>query len=333
MSILVAGGAGYIGSHAVYTLIEKHEKVVVVDSLATGQAEAIHPEAVFYQGDIRDRHFLKQVFANEDIEAVMHFAATPISSKSGNVFASFNENITGMETLLAVMKEFGVGRIVFASSASVYGDAIDGPITEETEPRPVHPHGKAKWAMEKMLMEAETAYGLKYVILRSFNAGGALLAEAEDDDSDTHLISSVLRAAIGQKPFVSLSCNGRTAAEGTCIRDYVHVQDLAEAHVLAVSHLRKGGESRTFNLGYEEGYSAEQVIQAAQYVTGISLISTRYAEGSCSAPDTLIASSSRARKELGWIPKHNSLIAIIRDAWNWHSANPNGYGSRQMRQG
>lgn len=331
MSILVAGGAGYIGSHAVYTLIEKHEKVVVVDSLATGQAEAVHPEAVFYQGDIRDRHFLKQVFANEDIETVMHFAATPISSKSDSVFASFNENITGMETLLAVMKEFGVGRIVFASSASVYGNAKDGPITEETEPRPVHPHGKAKWTMEKMLMEAEKASGLKYVILRSFNAGGALLADAED--SDTHLISNVLRAALGQKPFISLSYDGHTAAEGTCIRDYVHVQDLTEAHVLAVSHLSKGGESRTFNLGYGEGYSAEQVIQAAQYVTGISLINTRYAEGSGSAPDTLIASSFRARKELGWTPKHNSLIAIIRDAWNWHSANPNGYGARRVRQG
>ncbi|MCY7858059.1 UDP-glucose 4-epimerase GalE [Bacillus sonorensis] len=334
MSILVVGGAGYIGSHAVYTLIEKKEKVVVVDSLATGDAEAVHPKAVFYQGDIRDRHFLKQVFANEAIETVMHFAAAPISSQPESVFASFNENITGMETLLGVMKEFGVSQIVFASSASVYGQAKDIPITEETEPRPVDPHGKAKWMMENMLMEAEKAYGLKYVILRSFNVGGILLAEAgEDRDSEQHFISHVLRAAFGQKPFVSLSCSNHAAAEGTYIRDYVHVQDLAEAHALAVSHLRKGKESRTYNIGYGEGYSAEQVIQAAQYVTGISLINTRYTERSGTAPDTLIASSVRARKELGWKPKHNSLIAIIRDAWNWNSDNLYGYGSYKVKQG
>ncbi|MFO6496731.1 UDP-glucose 4-epimerase GalE [Bacillus sp. z60-11] len=326
MSILVVGGAGYIGSHAVYTLIEKNEKAVVVDSLATGHAEAVHPEAVFYKGDIRDRHFLRQVFENEDIETVMHFAASPISTESNRVFSSFNENISGLETLLDVMKEFAVKQIVFASSAAVYGSTKDVPITEESKPQPVHPHGKVKWLMENMLMEAEKACGLNYVILRSFNVGGAHPSAAigEDRTDDAHLISNVLRAAIGTK-------HDRTACTAG-IRDYVHVQDLAEAHVLAINHLRQGKGSRTFNLGYGEGYSAEQVIQAAQYVTGIGLIPVTPVD-STDTPDALIASSSRARKELGWIPKHNSLIAIIRDAWNWHSANPNGYASEKVGQG
>ncbi|QHZ45059.1 MULTISPECIES: UDP-glucose 4-epimerase GalE [Bacillus] len=326
MSILVVGGAGYIGSHAVYTLIEKNEKAVVVDSLATGHAEAVHPEAVFYKGDIRDRHFLRQVFENEDIETVMHFAASPISTESNRVFSSFNENISGLETLLDVMKEFAVKQIVFASSAAVYGSTKDVPITEESKPQPVHPHGKVKWLMENMLMEAEKACGLNYVILRSFNVGGAHPSAAigEDRTDDAHLISNVLRAAIGTK-------HDRTACTAG-IRDYVHVQDLAEAHVLAINHLRQGKGSRTFNLGYGEGYSAEQVIQAAQYVTGIGLIPVTPGD-STDTPDALIASSSRARKELGWIPKHNSLIAIIRDAWNWHSANPNGYASEKVGQG
>ncbi|EWH20775.1 UDP-glucose 4-epimerase GalE [Bacillus haynesii] len=330
MSILVVGGAGYIGSHAVYTLIEKKERVVVVDSLATGHAEAVHPEAAFYKGDIRDRHFLKQVFENEDIEAVMHFAASPIPSQSNRVFSSFNANMIGMETLLDVMKEYDVGRIVFASSAAVYGSP-DLPVTEETEPEPVHPHGKVKWMMEKMLMEAETAYGLKYVILRSFNAFGAHPSAiiGEDRRSETHLISKVLRTALGHLPFVHID----QPENGTGVRDYVHVQDLAEAHVLAISHLRKGKDSRIYNLSYGESYSAEQIILAAQYVTGIPLIAASLTETDIDSQETLTASSSRARKELGWTPKHNSLIAIIRDAWNWHSANPNGYASEKVRQG
>ncbi|MED2942270.1 UDP-glucose 4-epimerase GalE [Bacillus swezeyi] len=332
MSILVVGGAGYIGSHAVYTLIEKNEKAVVVDSLATGHAEAVHPEAVFYKGDIRDRHFLRQVFENEDIETVMHFAASPISTQSNRVFSSFNENIAGMETLLDVMKEFAVKQIVFASSATVYGSTKDVPITEESKPQPVHPHGKVKWLMENMLMEAEKAYGLNYVILRSFNVGGAHPSAAigEDRTDDSHLISNVLCASIGQNSFGTK--HDRTAGTPG-IRDYVHVQDLAEAHVLAINHLRQGKGSRTFNLGYGKGYSAEQVIQAAQYVTGIGLIPVTPSADSTDAPDALIASSSRARKELGWTPKHNSLIAIIRDAWNWHSANPYGYSQHKVRQG
>ncbi|KAA6473011.1 UDP-glucose 4-epimerase GalE [Bacillus swezeyi] len=327
MSILVVGGAGYIGSHTVYTLMEKNEKAVVVDSLATGHAEAVHPEAAFYKGDIRNRHFLRQVFENEDIETVMHFAASPISTQSNHVFSSFNENIAGMETLLDVMKEFAVKQIVFASSATVYGSTKDVPITEESKPQPVHPHGKVKWLMENMLMEAAKAYGLNYVILRSFNVGGAHPSAAigEDRTDDTYLISNVLRAVIGTKHDRIAGTSG--------IRNYVHVQDLAEAHVLAVNHLRKGNGSWTFNLGYGEGYSAEQVIQAAQYVTGIGLIPVAPPADSTDAPDALIASSPRARKELGWTPKHNSLIAIIRDAWNWHSANPYGYAQHKVRQG
>ncbi|WP_458117676.1 UDP-glucose 4-epimerase GalE [Bacillus sp. PK6-026] len=331
MSILVVGGAGYIGSHAVYTLIEKKEKVVVVDSLATGHAEAVHPEAAFYEGNIRDRHFLKQVFENEDIEAVMHFAASPIPLQSNRVFSSFNENMTGMETLLDVMKEYDVGRIVFASSAAVYGCPQNLPVTEKTEPEPVHPHGKVKWMMEKMLMEAEKAYGLKYVILRSFNACGAHPSAiiGEDRGSETHLISNVLRTALGHLPFVHID----HPENGTGFRDYVHVQDLAEAHVLAISHLRKGKDSRIYNLSYGESYSAEQIILAAQYVSGIPLIAAKLTETDIDSQATFAASSSRAKKELGWTPKHNSLIAIIRDAWNWHSANPNGYTSEKVRQG
>lgn len=180
-------------------------------------------------------------------------------------------------------------------------------------------------------MEAEKAYGLKYVILRSFNACGAhpSVIIGEDRGSETHLISNVLRTALGHLPFVHID----QPEEATGFRDYVHVQDLAEAHVLAISHLRKGRDSRIYNLSYGESYSAEQIILAAQYVTGIPLIAAKLTETDIDSQATFAASSSRAKKELGWTPKHNSLIAIIRDAWNWHSANPNGYAAEKVKQG
>ncbi|MFX3624776.1 MAG: UDP-glucose 4-epimerase GalE [Ectobacillus sp.] len=328
MSILVLGGAGYIGSHAVYQLIEQNYDVVVVDNLQTGHAEAIHPQAKFYNGDARNKDFLRSVFQQEKIAAVIHFAANSLVGESMvNPIKYFDNNVYGTQVLLEVMNEFGVKHIVFSSTAATYGEPKQVPITEDMPTNPTNAYGETKLAMEKMMKWCDIAYGTKYVSLRYFNVAGARESGeiGEDHNPETHLIPVVLQAALGQREHITIFGEDYDTEDGTCIRDYIHVEDLIEAHILALRYLQNGGESNVFNLGYNQGFSVKEIVDAAREVTGHE-IPVVIGERRAGDPSKLIASSEKIQKTLGWEPKRNSIHKIIKDAWNWHQNHPNGYG-------
>jgi UDP-glucose 4-epimerase len=327
MSILVLGGAGYIGSHAVYQLIDQDYDVVAVDNLLTGHEKALHPKAKFYQGDIRDKSFLQNVFQKEKIEGVIHFAASSLVGESmTNPIKYFDNNVYGTQVLLDVMNEFDVKNIVFSSTAATYGEQDVMPITEEMPTIPTNAYGETKLTMEKMMKWCDHAYGIKFVSLRYFNVAGARSSGeiGEDHDPETHLIPVVLQVALGQREVISIFGEDYDTPDGTCIRDYIHVEDLIDAHILALKYLQKGGDCNVFNLGSSQGFSVNEIIESAREVTGHS-IPAKVAERREGDPSTLIASSAKAKEVLGWEPKRNSIQQIIQDAWNWHQANPNGY--------
>lgn len=333
MSILVLGGAGYIGSHAVYQLIDKGEHVVVIDNLETGHLKAIHPKATFYQGDIRNIDLLRKVFEKEAIEAVIHFAANSLVGESmENPLKYFHNNVYGMQVLLQVMLEADVKQIIFSSTAAVYGEPSVTPITEEMKTKPTNPYGESKLMMEKMIKWMEQSYGMKYVSLRYFNVAGAReLAEiGEDHCPETHLIPIILHTALGKQAHISVFGDDYNTPDGTCIRDYVHVEDLIDAHLLALEYLNNGGESTIFNLGSNEGISVKEMIDAARKITDKE-IPVQIAERRQGDPSKLIASSEKARKELGWNPTRSTVRKIIEDAWKWHSSNPYGYDKEESR--
>ncbi|OTN77030.1 UDP-glucose 4-epimerase GalE [Enterococcus sp. 8G7_MSG3316] len=327
MTILVLGGAGYIGSHAVDQLINQGNKVVVVDNLLTGHRQAVHPEAVFYQGDIRDKAFLTDVFTKEDIDGVIHFAASSLVGESvEKPLKYFNNNVYGMQILLEVMQAFSVKHIVFSSTAATYGEPEQSPITEKTPTNPKNPYGESKLMMEKMMRWCDEAYGMKFVALRYFNVAGAK-ADAtigEDHDPETHLVPIILQAALGQREEVAIFGDDYDTPDGTCIRDYVHVEDLINAHLLALDYLQKGNESNVFNLGSNNGYSVKEMVEAARTVTQKD-IPARIAPRRAGDPSTLVASSDKARAILGWAPKYTTVESIIETAWKWHVSHPNGY--------
>lgn len=327
MTILVLGGAGYIGSHAVDQLINQGNKVAVVDNLLTGHRQAVHPDAAFYQGDIRDKDFLKGVFAKEEIEGVIHFAASSLVGESvENPLKYFNNNVYGMQILLEVMQEFSVKHIVFSSTAATYGEPEQSPITEMTPTNPKNPYGESKLMMEKMMRWCDEAYGMKFVALRYFNVAGAK-ADAtigEDHDPETHLVPIILQAALGQRKEVAIFGDDYDTPDGTCIRDYVHVEDLIAAHLLALDYLLKGNESNVFNLGSNNGYSVKEMVEAARTVTQKE-IPARIAPRRAGDPSTLVASSDKAKAVLGWQPKYTNVVSIIETAWKWHVSHPNGY--------
>jgi UDP-glucose 4-epimerase len=327
MSILVLGGAGYIGSHAVYQLIDQDYEVVVVDNLLTGHEKALHPKAKFYKGDIRDKTFLQNVFQKEKIEGVIHFAASSLVGESmTNPIKYFDNNVYGTQVLLDVMNENNVKNIVFSSTAATYGEQEVMPITEEMATIPTNAYGETKLTMEKMMNWCDRAYGIKFVSLRYFNVAGARSSGeiGEDHDPETHLIPVVLQVALGQREVISIFGEDYDTPDGTCIRDYIHVEDLIDAHILALKYLQNGGESNVFNLGSSQGFSVNEIIEAAREVTGHS-IPAKVTERRAGDPSTLIASSAKAKEVLGWEPKRNSIQQIIQDAWNWHQANPDGY--------
>ena len=277
MSILVLGGAGYIGSHAVDQLINKGYQVVVVDNLLTGHRQAVHEEATFYEGDIRDKAFLSQVFEKEDIEAVVHFAASSLVGESvENPLKYFNNNVYGMQILLEVMEEHDVKKIVFSSTAATYGEPKESPITEETPTNPKNPYGESKLMMEKMMKWADNAYGMKYVALRYFNVAGAKsdASIGEDHTPETHLVPIILQVALGQRKELKIFGDDYPTPDGTCIRDYVQVEDLIAAHILALEYLNSGNESNFFNLGSNQGYSVKEMLEAARKVTGKEIPAT-----------------------------------------------------------
>ena len=329
-SILVLGGAGYIGSHTVYELIENGEDVAIIDNLQTGHIKAVHPKARFYKGDIRNREFLDSVFAKEKIDAVIHFAAYSLVGESMEKPLKYYENnLCGTKILLDSMVANGINKIVFSSTAATYGEPESLPILETDKTEPTNPYGETKLAMEKMFKWVGRAHNINFVSLRYFNACGAHVSGkiGEDHAVETHLIPLILQVPNNKREHIYIFGDDYNTKDGTCIRDYIHVTDLAQAHILAVKYLRNGGNSDIFNLGNGIGFSVKEVIETARKVTGHPIpaqISPRRAGD----PAKLIASSEKARKILGWKPEHAELEEIIATAWNWHKKHPNGYNDK-----
>ncbi|MEX0084987.1 UDP-glucose 4-epimerase GalE [Clostridium butyricum] len=327
MSYIVLGGAGYIGSHAVNKLIENNYDVIVVDNLQSGHEEAINSKAKFYKGDIRDKNFLSNVFKEENIDGVFHFAANSIVGESmKEPLMYFNNNVYGMQILLEVMNEHNVNKIVFSSTAATYGEPKQVPITEDMETCPTNTYGETKLVMEKMMKWCDKAYGMKYVALRYFNVAGAEDdgSIGEDHNPETHLIPIVLQTALGKRDHITIFGDDYDTEDGTCVRDYVHVVDLVEAHILAMKYLTHGGESNTFNLGSSQGFSVKEIVETARKVTDKN-IKAIIGERRAGDPSKLIASSDKARKILGWNPIRTNIENIIQDAWLWHDTHKNGY--------
>ena len=330
MAILVAGGAGYIGSHMVKDLVEHGQEVVVADNLSTGHRDAINPKAKFYEGDIRDRKFLDKIFDNEDIEAVVHFAAFSIVPESMcKPLKYFDNNTGGMITLLAAMRDHNIKYIVFSSTAATYGVPEHMPIKETDPQNPINPYGLSKLMMEKMMHWADKAYGIKFVALRYFNVAGAAPdgTIGEDHGPETHLVPIILQVAQGKRKELSIFGDDYNTPDGTNVRDYVHVMDLADAHILSIKYLEAGNESNAFNLGSSTGFSNKQMLEAAREVTG-EPIPAKIAPRRPGDPDSLVAASDKARNVLGWDPKYDDVHDIIATAWKWHSTHPKGYDDR-----
>lgn len=327
MAVLVTGGAGYIGSHAVAALQERGEKIVIIDNLQQGHREALLGGKL-YEGDLRDAAFMDSVFQeNRDIDAVIHFAANSLVGESmKDPGKYYHNNVFGTLCLLEKMNEYNVRKIVFSSTAATYGEPENVPIDEYDRTLPTNAYGETKLAMEKMMKWFDVAHNIKFVSLRYFNAAGAHESGkiGEDHSPETHLIPIVLQAALGQRPHISVFGEDYDTPDGTCIRDYIHVSDLADAHVLAVDRLRTGADSSVYNLGNGTGFSVKEVIDIARAVTGKEIPAVMEARRA-GDPAVLVASSDRARQELGWNPKRNKLEDIIKSAWSWHEANPNGY--------
>ncbi|MCM1181450.1 MAG: UDP-glucose 4-epimerase GalE [Clostridium sp.] len=326
-SILVLGGAGYIGSHTVYELIEAGENVVIVDNLLTGFREAVHPQAKFYLGDIRDREFMDSIFERENIDGVIHFAAcSQVGESMREPLKYYNNNLCGTEVLLESMIAHGVDKIVFSSTAATYGEPERIPIMETDRTLPTNCYGETKLSMEKMFKWTSKAHDLRYVSLRYFNACGAHpngeIGEAHNPE--THLIPLILQVPNNQREYISVFGNDYETKDGTCVRDYIHVTDLAQAHILAMKYLRNGGESDIFNLGNSIGFTVKEVIETARKVTGHP-IPARDEVRRAGDPSTLIASSGKAKSVLGWNPKYADLETIITTAWKWHQSHPDGY--------
>ncbi|MDR2391212.1 MAG: UDP-glucose 4-epimerase GalE [Planctomycetota bacterium] len=327
MAILVPGGAGYIGSHIVHELLDRGEEVVVADNLQTGHRAAVHPDAEFYQGDIRDRAFLDSLFGRKRFVAVVHFAANSLVGESvRNPLKYYDNNLGGAIALLDVMLRHGVHHIVFSSSAAAYGEPENIPILEDDRTLPVNPYGETKLAVEKLLRWLSRATPLRHAALRYFNAAGAHSRGdiGEDHSPETHLIPLVLQVANGKCADIGIFGDDYPTPDGTCVRDYIHVADLADAHIRAMRHLASGGSGGVFNLGNGVGFSVREVVEKARKVTGHP-IPARIRPGRKGDPAQLVASNAKSERELGFKPSHSGLEEIIASAWNWHKRHPNGF--------
>lgn len=327
MSVLVCGGAGYIGSHCVYKLIEMGEKVVVVDNLQTGHRDAIHEGAIFYEGDIRNLEFLSSVFKEQEIDSVIHFAANSLVGVSmSEPLNYFDNNVYGTEVLLKAMVQNNIKKIVFSSTAAVYGEPKSVPIKEDGPTNPTNPYGETKLAMEKIMKWVDLAHGIKYISLRYFNVAGAHESGkiGEAHSPETHLIPLVLQVPLGKREKVFIFGDDYDTSDGTCIRDYIHVMDLIKAHLLALEYLNKGNESNIFNLGNGMGFSVKEIIDAAEEVTGQN-IKRKIVERRLGDPAILVASSHKAKEILNWEPKYTNINDIIASAWNFHKTHENGF--------
>lgn len=327
MSILVCGGAGYVGSHCLELLVQAGYDCVVLDNLSRGHRAAVGAVPLLV-GDLRDEAFLEEVFSQRKFEAVLHFAASSLVGESVEKPLDYYENNLGSTvSLLKVMGRHGVKAIVFSSSAAVYGEPGEVPITEESDCHPTNPYGETKLAMEKLMHWCEGPYGVRYISLRYFNAAGASPSGiiGEDHSPETHLIPLVLQAAQGVRAKVTIYGEDYPTPDGTCIRDYVHVSDLAKAHLLALRRLLAGGESGIYNLGSETGLSVREIIDTAKEVTGVDF-PVEMGLRRAGDPAVLVASGQKAKRELGWEPKESDARSILRSAWEWHKGHREGFG-------
>ena len=328
MKIVVTGGAGYIGSHFVKRAVNAGNEVIVIDNFSTGHPEAVDNRVKVYDVDIRDKDGLDNVFGIENnIEAVVHFAAHSIVAESmKDPLKYYNNNISGTISLLEVMDKHDIRRIVFSSTAAVYGEPKEVPIVESLPCDPINIYGFTKLTIERMLSKLSDLGKIRYVAFRYFNACGAddegNIGEAHDPE--THLIPIVFQTLLGKRDHIDVFGTDYDTNDGTCIRDYIHVNDLADAHLSALTYLSAGGCSNEFNLGNCTGFSVKEIINSVEVVTG-EKIKVQYAERRDGDPAILIASYDKAEQVLGWRPKYDDINKIIKTAWNWHNTHPNGY--------
>ena len=325
MRILVTGGAGYIGSAVVHQLVDKGEDVVVFDDLSQGHVEAVPNAATFVEGDLADRDAIDNVMRDEQLDGIMHFASNTLVGESmEDPFLYLDDNVRNGLNLLQSAVEHGVERFILSSTANLFGLPEEIPIDESERIDPGSPYGESKYMLERTLHWLDELDMISYAALRYFNAAGAPAPDVgEDHDPETHLIPIVLEVALGKRDKIYIFGDDYDTPDGTCVRDFVHVLDLAQAHILALEALADG-QSRTYNLGCGEGYSVREVIEVAREVTGHP-IPAEVAPRRPGDPATLIASSDTIRDELGWEPQYDSLEAIISTAWEWHQNHPEGY--------
>lgn len=327
-NILVVGGAGYIGSHMAKCLSMKGYVPIVLDNLVCGHRVAVK-YGPFFEGSISDSKLLQKIFSDYPISAVMHFAAFCYVGESVKEPAKYyRNNVANTLALLEAMVERDIGNFIFSSSCAVYGEPVEIPITEDHPKKPISPYGRTKVMVEQILNDFRGAYGLESICLRYFNAAGADPDGelGEDHDPETHLIPLVLKTAIGQRPRVDIFGDDYPTPDGTCVRDYIHIKDLAQAHLLALERLLTGLPGGTYNLGNAEGYSVKQVVEVCRRITGKE-IPASVVERRSGDPAVLVSSSEKAMKDLGWGPEFPDLETIVETAWTWHKNNPNGYDS------
>jgi UDP-glucose 4-epimerase len=325
VNVLVVGGAGYVGSVVVEELVRARHSVLVLDDLSTGHRDAVPPLALLIQGAIQDPAKLEEAFATKEIDCVVHLAARSIVAESVAEPVQYREaNVTAGATLLAKMRERGVRRLVFSSTAAVYDPDAPMPLHERSPLKPASPYGATKLEFERLLRESSERGELDYVALRYFNVGGASIDHGEDHRNETHLIPLLIDAALGTRGPVPIYGTDYPTPDGTAMRDYVHVIDVAEAHVRAVRHLAEEGASGTFNLGSEAGATVRQVVRTVETVAGRS-VPTQEAPRRRGDPSTLVASAKEARRVLGWRPQFGELEAIVETAWDWRRRHPEGY--------
>lgn len=326
MAILVTGGAGYIGSHTVRELIDDGRNVIVYDNLSRGHRQSVK-DVPLIEGDLSDYERLKETMLDYDIHSVIHFAAdSQVGESMANPEKYYYNNVVGTLSLLKAMKDCNVDKIVFSSSAATYGEPPEVPITEKCPQNPTSVYGKTKLMMEQILVDYDVAYGIKHIALRYFNVAGAHVSGTigEDHTPETHLIPLVIDVALGKRDEIKIFGTNYPTPDGTCIRDYIHVTDLAKAHVLSLDWLINGGPSRAYNLGNGKGFSVREIIETVKKVTGREIPSVESSRR-LGDPAILVASSEKIMDELGWMPRYNTLYEIIETAWIWHSKNPNGF--------
>ena len=325
MRILVTGGAGYIGSHAVKLFLERNHDVWIIDNLSFGHRAALPADRLIV-ADLNEIHRLDQLLVERRIEAVVHFAAFAAVGESVQDPAKYYlNNLVNTVNLMECLRRHGIGRFVFSSTAATFGIPEKSPITEETPQNPINPYGQTKLAMEKALSDYARAYAWGFAALRYFNASGAAAdgSIGEDHTPETHLIPLIIQAATGKRPHIEIFGTDYPTPDGTCIRDYIHVDDLADAHLLALENLKPGAELK-YNLGIGRGYSVREVIRAVEEVTG-KKVPVKEGPRRPGDPPVLVASSAKIQKELGWRPRYTDIKAIVETAWNWHKNHPKGY--------